>query len=48
MLEADFRKLPALLGRVPVAPEQAAERPPGQPAPLRAAPEAAAVQLGLF
>ena len=50
LLEADFRNLPALLGRAPVAQEQAAVRPAAQPTPPPppAAPEAAAVQLGLF
>ena len=45
VLQADFRNLPALLGRAPVPPEQPAEQPAPPP---RAAPEPAAVQLGLF
>ena len=49
LLEADFRSLPALLGRAPVAQEQPRERPAAeQTPPPAAAPEAAAVQLGLF
>jgi uracil-DNA glycosylase family 4 len=45
VLQADFRKLPALLGRTPAPPEQPAARPAPPPP---AAPEPAAVQLGLF
>jgi uracil-DNA glycosylase len=45
VLQADFRNLPALLGRAPAAPEQPAREPA---APPPATPEPAAVQLGLF
>ena len=45
VLQADFRNLPVLLGRAPVAPGRPAEQPARPP---RVAPEPLAVQLGLF
>jgi uracil-DNA glycosylase family 4 len=46
LLQADFRKLPVLLGQAALAPQRPTEQlPPPLP---RAAPEPLAVQLGLF